>query len=178
MSDTSSSENPSTIPPGEPSRSASEEPNLSPTPESIQGLKNQNEDFKVEVDRLSQEMEVLRGWFQTLVSGLMIAIVIAISIASWFAYRLLIQQQTIDQEAETALQVQDELLQRVTELEDDFEEMSKEVGTSSANFQGTLQTYQSDLELLRDRLSRVESRQSSLEVENQAAQAAGENKND
>ncbi|MFZ9739465.1 MAG: hypothetical protein ACO3EZ_15810 [Prochlorotrichaceae cyanobacterium] len=174
MSNPHSSEKASAQPPG---GSASQPSSDSPpsTLDPLQLLQTQQDDFKGEMDRLNQEMEVLRGWFQTLVSGLLIAIVIAVSIASWFAYRLLLQQQSIDQEAQEAATVREDLLQRVTLLEEELSALTEEVGISSATFRGTFQTNQADIELLRDRLNQLETRQSSLEANKQPTTESSNN---
>ncbi|KKJ01036.1 hypothetical protein PROH_01030 [Prochlorothrix hollandica PCC 9006 = CALU 1027] len=136
-------------------KSSNQEPTVSPTAGELQA----------EVDRLVQEMDVLRGWFQTLVSGLMIAILIAVSIASWFAYRLLLQEQATQAESTQAAEVREELLKRVTELEDEATRLDEKTGEFSAEFRGTVQTHTVELDQLRDRLSKMETRQSSLELQ-------------
>ncbi|MGA1475923.1 MAG: hypothetical protein ACO4AI_12355, partial [Prochlorothrix sp.] len=138
-------------------------PPLPPEPDSPEPLRGQVESLQGEVDRLLQEMEILRGWFQTLVSGLMIAIIISISIASWFAYRLLEQEQVTTEQSDQAETVREELLERVTQLEEDMTSLSQEAEESTAGLRGTVQTQQVDLEQLRDRINKLESRQSSLE---------------
>ena len=65
-------------------------------------LQEQHLNLKLEVEQLYGKVDRLRGLFQTLVSGLIIAIIIAIGISGWFAYRLLVQEQIALQKAKQA----------------------------------------------------------------------------
>lgn len=122
--------------------------------------------LKGEVDQLLKEMEILRGWFQTLVSGLLIAVVISVGIASWFAYRLLEQEEATQAQMAQEDAVRQDLLKRVTQLEEETTQMGEDVGSNAAELRGMVLNHQTDLEQLRDRLNKLETRLSSLEAQN------------
>lgn len=139
-------------------------PNSSPSDPRPPG--EQVQALKGEVDQLLKEMEILRGWFQTLVSGLLIAVVISVGIASWFAYRLLEQEEATQAQMAQEDAVRQDLLKRVTQLEEETTQMGEDVGSNAAELRGMVLNHQTDLEQLRDRLNKLETRLSSLEAQN------------
>ena len=122
--------------------------------------------FQQEIAQLSQQIERLQGFFQTLVSGLVIAILITFSIASWFAYRLFIQEQMSAQELRNIAQKEEKILEQVKQIESQLENLSTEVKEELAQHNQdlakqdkSLQGYQQELSELRDRINRLDTRQ-------------------
>jgi predicted negative regulator of RcsB-dependent stress response len=150
-----------------PTNSTESEQNLGTNPveaqDSTSSLQEQQVNLKLEVEQLYREVEGLRGWFQTLVSGLMIAIVIAIGISSWFAYRLLVQEQLAQQDAADAADVNDQLRTRLEELEAELQRQSEQLGVLKEQVPNQLDAITSDMtqsqldvERLRARLAQAE----------------------
>ncbi|MGB7440142.1 MAG: hypothetical protein WA919_03680 [Coleofasciculaceae cyanobacterium] len=127
-------------------------------PETLEAIQQQQLKLKLEIERLRQDMERRRGWFQTLISGLVIAILIAISISSWFAYSLLAAEQIAQQEASKAAATQAEILERVEQLEEKLQNLSQRVPEEFSELKDATQSNQRELQKLSDRLNRVEGR--------------------
>lgn len=125
-------------------------------------LQEQQVNLKLEVERLYRDVEGLRGWFQTLVSGLVIAMLIAIAISSWFAYRLLVQEELARQQSAKALEANAEMQVHVEQLEAEFQrqnELLKQLNTDLqdlAEVNDNIQKNQENLRALDDRLTEAE----------------------
>ncbi|MGK7877092.1 MAG: hypothetical protein AB4426_28510 [Xenococcaceae cyanobacterium] len=128
-------------------------------PETLQDVHQQHLNLKLEVEQLYRKVELMRGLFQTLVSGLVIAIVIAIGISSWFAYRLLTQEQRARQEAAKAAATQKDMLKQVEQLEQQLQSLSQQVQEELPKLTDATQASQQELQQLRDRLAQVEAKQ-------------------
>ena len=142
------------------------------TPPESTSEPNQNPDnipslqLQQEIEELSQKVDRLQGFFQTLVSGLVIAILITFSIASWFAYRLFIQEQMSAQELRNVAQKEEKILEQVKQIESKLEDLRAEIradlfqyNQDLAKQDKSLQTYQQELTQLRDRLNQLDTRQ-------------------
>ena len=126
-------------------------------------LQEQHLNLKLEVEQLYGKIDRLRGLFQTLVSGLIIAIVIAIGISGWFAYRLLVQEQIAQREAEQAAAEAAEMRDRIDQLEGQLQRQDEQLQRFRQNIPeelttltDTVQANQRQLGLLRDRLKKIE----------------------
>ncbi|MDJ0705901.1 MAG: hypothetical protein QNJ46_21750 [Leptolyngbyaceae cyanobacterium MO_188.B28] len=126
-------------------------------------LQEQHLNLKLEVEQLYGKVDRLRGLFQTLVSGLIIAIIIAIGISGWFAYRLLVQEQVAQREAEQAAATEAEILERVEQLaeqlqrqEEQLQRLSQQIPEELKTLTDSVQANQRQLERLRDRLKIIE----------------------
>ena len=128
-------------------------------PESLESIQQQHLKLKREIEQLRQDMERRRGWFQTLISGLVIAILIAISISSWFAYSLLAAEQIAKQEATKAAATQADILERVERLEEKLQNLNQRIPEEFSELKDTIQLSRQDLQKLSDRLSQVEAKQ-------------------
>ena len=131
-------------------------------------LQEQYLNLKLEVEQLYGKIDRLRGLFQTLVSGLIIAIVIAIGISGWFAYRLLVQEQIAQREAEQATAAEAEMHERVEQLDEQWQRQDEqwqrfrqEVPEELTTLTDTVQSNQRQLQLLRDRLRELETEEPS-----------------
>lgn len=131
-------------------------------PENLEAIQQQQLKLKMEIEQLQKDIERRRGWFQTLISGLVIAILIAISISSWFAYRILAAEQIAQQEASKAATTQAEILERVERLEEKLGNLSQRVPEEFSELRDTTQSNQRELQKLSDRLREVEAKQREL----------------
>ena len=129
-------------------------------PEQLLSLKLETEQLHRHVDRLSRLL-------QTLLTGLLIATLVAIGTASWFAYRLLLQESIARKEAEKTAATQVETLERLQQLEGQFQSQNKQVQELSQQVENLTQQApeelrnlieenQKQLEQLRDRLEQIE----------------------
>ena len=122
----------------------------------------QGQQLQLEVEKLQREVEKLRLFFQTLVSGLIIATFLAVSISSWFAYRLFIQEQATQREIKNAEEKVANIEENFNKLQANFDSLSDELPEDLAKQNEDLREYQEDLQQLRDRLSRLEDQQRNL----------------
>ena len=122
----------------------------------------QGQQLKLEVEKLQRELEKLRLFFQTLVSGLIIATFLAVSISSWFAYRLFIQEQATQREINNAEEKVTNIEENFNKLQTSFDSFSEELPEDLAKQSENLLEYQEDLQQLRDRLNRLEDQQRNL----------------
>ena len=126
-------------------------------------LQEQHLKLKLEVEQLYGKVDRLRGLFQTLVSGLVIAIVIAIGISGWFAYRLLVQEQIAQREAEQAATEAAEMRDRVEQLaeqlqrqDEQWQRFRREIPEELTTLTDSVQANQRQLQLMSDRLKKIE----------------------
>jgi uncharacterized protein HemX len=126
---------------------------------SLETLQEQHLSLKMKVEELHNKVDQTRGLLQTLVVGLVVAVLLTIGISGWFAYRLLVQEQVArrgTQEAEATNakmleqieQMQAQLQRQKEQLQTFREEVPDELKTLTA----TVQANQRQLQLLRDRV--------------------------
>lgn len=130
--------------------------------ETIAAIDQQQLKLKLEVEKLYRDMERQRGWFQTLVSGLVMGIMIAIGISSWFAYRLIVQEQITQREATESAATQAEILEQVELLEQQLQKLSQQTPEDLAQLKETTESSQRELQQLLNRLNQVEAKQREL----------------
>ena len=127
---------------------------------SLENLQEQCLNLKLEIEQLHRNVEMLRKWLQTLVTGLIVAIVVAIGIVSWFAYRLLIQQKLAQLEAEKTANTKTELLGRIEQLEGQIKRQTEQVEELRqqlpVNLSELIRDNQKQLQQLRDQLQQIE----------------------
>lgn len=126
--------------------------------------------LKIEVEKLYSKVNGLSGLLQTLVSGLVIAIAIAIGIAGWFAYHLLVQEQIAQRDAEQAAAAESEMLEQIVQLEEQLQRQEEQlqrfkeqVPEEITVLTDSIEANQRQLELLRERLPKAEPDESSQE---------------
>lgn len=129
-------------------------------PEQLLSLKLETEQLHRNVDRLSRLL-------QTLLTGLLIATLVATGIASWFAYRLLVQENIARKEAEKTAATQLDIQERLEQLEGQFQSQNKQVQELTQQVENLnqqapeelrelIEKNQQQLELLRERLEQIE----------------------
>ncbi|MDJ0707180.1 MAG: hypothetical protein QNJ46_28225 [Leptolyngbyaceae cyanobacterium MO_188.B28] len=134
-------------------------------------LEEQYLNLKLEVEQLYRKIDRFRGLFQTLISGLVIAIVIAIGISGWFAYRLLVQEQIAQREADQAAAIADEMREKIEQLEtklqrqdEQWQRFRQEIPDELTTLTDSVQSNQRQLELLRDRVKKIETEEPTQET--------------
>ncbi len=129
---------------------ADSQPKMDPA---VQSLREQVLTLKPKIDRLSQDVDQLRGWFQTLISGMAIAILFAIGISTWSVIRLLEQEQATRQEAAKAATARSETLDRIVQMEEKLQSISQQGPAEFQELATVLEESQQQLMELRDQIS-------------------------
>ncbi|NEO32734.1 MAG: hypothetical protein F6K36_20380 [Symploca sp. SIO3C6] len=135
------------------------EPGKDLASETIAAIEQQQLKLKLEVEKLYRDVERQRGWFQTLVSGLVMAIMIAIGISSWFAYRLVVQEQITQREATETAAIQAEILEQVERLEQKLQKLNQQTPEELAEIKDATESTQRELQQLLNRLNQIEAKQ-------------------
>ncbi|MGB5974757.1 MAG: hypothetical protein WBG38_15640 [Nodosilinea sp.] len=126
-------------------------------------LQEQQQAHKLELDALRGQVAQTRGLLQTLVAGLVIAVLTTLGIVGWFAYRQMVQERVVQREsaqaaeAEAAITEQLEAIeaqlqrqqQQLQTLRDDLPEELETLGNS-------LQSNQRQVRLLQERIEQLE----------------------
>ncbi|NEQ96268.1 MAG: hypothetical protein F6K30_06025 [Cyanothece sp. SIO2G6] len=139
--------------------------------EEVEVLQEQQLDLKLEVEKLYGNVNQIKSLLQTVGSGLIIGILIAISISGWYAYRLLLQEQLSQQNVREAQAVEAELRELLEQLETrlqqheaQLEQLNQELPdtfTSLGDLTEQTQENRRQLDRLRDRLNEFEDGQDS-----------------
>jgi uncharacterized protein HemX len=88
---------------------------------------SQPQNLSETVEELEIKLQRLQALAQTLISGLIVAILISIGVSGWFAYRLNVQQQTAQRKAEEFEQTEQELREQLDSLEQEFTRQQQEI---------------------------------------------------
>ncbi|MBE9185280.1 hypothetical protein IQ270_11285 [Microcoleus sp. LEGE 07076] len=130
---------------------------------SLEMLQEQHLNLKVSVEELYARVNQIRGLLQTLVMGLAIAILLAIGISGWFAYRLLVQEQIMRRDTEQAAATNAKILEQLEQVEtqlqrqkDQIQTFREEVPDEFKTLTDTVQANQRQLQILRDRIKQIE----------------------
>lgn len=154
-------------------QSEDKRPNVEVSPETyletLQDVQQQQVELKVEVERIHQDVERFRVFFQTLVSGLLLAIAIAFGIAIWYAYRSFSERQIARQAVEEVTATQESLATQVDRLEGRLQQLEQDFPEQVDEVNDDVQASQTELRRLRERLEAVTTE---LEALNQAVEPA------
>ncbi|MDJ1181735.1 hypothetical protein [Roseofilum casamattae] len=99
-----------------------------------QRLDEQHIDLKLEVEELYRQVDRLRNWLQTLVSGLLVAILMSIGIASWLWYRLLLSATLERQETQRILAIQEEMQETLQVLDEQLASQERKLSELREQF--------------------------------------------
>ncbi|MGF1494691.1 MAG: hypothetical protein ACFBSC_20025 [Microcoleaceae cyanobacterium] len=132
---------------------------------SLDHYQQQQVDLKLEVEQLYRDVAQLRGWLQTLVSGIVIALLIGIGISCWSVYRLLLEQQRARRDATQAATDQAAALQQVEQLQQEFESLNQKVPARVIELTDKVQVMQEEINLLRSQVDQVQTQQETLQIE-------------
>ncbi|ASC71600.1 hypothetical protein XM38_025530 [Halomicronema hongdechloris C2206] len=126
-------------------------------------LQEQQQALKSNLEELQGRTNRLRGLVQTLVSGLVIAVLLAIGISGWFAYRLLVQEQIVQRETEQAAEANAAMLEQLETMETELQRQQEQLQTlredvpeELTSLTDTVQSNQRRLELLQDQIQQLE----------------------
>jgi uncharacterized protein YoxC len=140
-------------------QSEDKRPNVEVSPETyletLQDVQQQQVELKVEVERIHQDVERFRVFFQTLVSGLLLAIAIAFGIAIWYAYRSFSEQQIARQTVDEVTAMQESLATQVDRLEGRLQRLEQDFPERVDEVNDDVQASQTALRRLRERLDAV-----------------------
>ncbi|MGP1387586.1 MAG: hypothetical protein ACTS2F_28860 [Thainema sp.] len=149
-----------TPPPSEPNFN---QPNAQNRDDILISLQEQQHNLKLSLEELQKRTNQMRGLVQTLITGLVISVVLAIGITGWFAYRLLVQEQIVQRETTQAAEANAELLEQLETVETQLQRQQEQLNTlrdtvpdELATLNDTIQSQQRRLELLQDRIQQME----------------------
>ncbi|MGB3239543.1 MAG: hypothetical protein WBB29_14695 [Geitlerinemataceae cyanobacterium] len=151
--------------PSNPDRTSTSEKELS-----LEMLQEQHLNLKLSVEELCNRVDRIRGLLQTLVVGLGIAVLLAIGISGWFAYRLLLQEQVMRRDTEQATANNGKMLEQLEQIDaqlqrqkEQLQTFREEVPDEFKTLTETVQANQRQLQLLRDRIKQIEPQASPVE---------------
>ncbi|NBD31593.1 MAG: hypothetical protein GVY17_01115 [Cyanobacteria bacterium] len=115
------------------------------------------------VEELEVKLERLQGLAQTLIGGLIVAILITIGVSGWFAYRLLLQEQTARRKAQEFEQTEIELQEQLDALEQQLstqqqqmERLQEQIPQNLENLNSAVDSNQREIERLQEQLQEPE----------------------
>jgi len=136
-------------------------------------LQEQQQLLKSSLEDLQNRTRRLRGLVQTLVSGLVIAVLLAIGISGWFAYRLLVQEQIVQRETEQAAEANAAMLEQLEALEaevqrqqDQLQTLRSDIPAELTGLSDTVQSNQRQLQVLQERIQQLTTSPSGSEEDN------------
>jgi len=115
------------------------------------------------VEELEVKLEQLQASAQTLIGGLIVAILITIGVSGWFAYRLILQEQTARrktqefQQTEIELQEQlDTLEQQVRTQQQQMERLQEQIPQNLESLNSAVDSNQREIERLQEQIQEPE----------------------
>ena len=116
--------------------------------------------LKLEVERIYRDVDKLRKLLQTLVAGLILSIIMALGVSSWFAYRLLLQEQTFQRQLEQNATEQEEMASNLEEIRTQLQSQTQQLQAFKEDIPDDLQNMllksQQQIQELSDRLEQQE----------------------
>ncbi len=116
--------------------------------------------LKLEVEKIYRDVAQLRKLLQTLVTGLILAIILSLGISSWFAYRLLLQEQIFKQQSGDSTTKQEEITSNLEDLKIQLQSQNQQLQSLKQevpeNLQKRLLAYQQQIQDLSDRIEELE----------------------
>ncbi len=145
--------------------------NYNPNISQAQSLSQTVEDLEVKLERL-------QALAQTLIGGLIVAILITIGVSGWFAYRLILQEQQVRRREQEFEKTRVELQEQIQNLEESLalqqrqiERIQEKIPDNLQEVAGTVNSNQRQIEGLQQDLnqlqtSKIESSETSEEENN------------
>lgn len=116
--------------------------------------------LKLEVEKIYRDVAQLRKLLQTLVTGLILAIILSLGISSWFAYRLLLQEQIFKQQSGDSTTKQEEITSNLEDLKIQLQSQNQQLQSLKQevpeDLQKLLLAYQQQIQELSDRIEELE----------------------
>ena len=129
----------------------------------LAALQEQQQAHKLDLDALRDRIDQTRGLMQTLVAGLVIALLVTIGIAGWFAYRQLVQEQLAQRESAQADEAEAAMAERLEEIEAQLQRQQQQLQTLREDLpaeldtlSGSVESSQRQVRLLQERLEQME----------------------
>jgi len=115
------------------------------------------------VEELEVKLEQLQASAQTLIGGLIVAILITIGVSGWFAYRLILQEQTARRKAQEFEQTEIELQEQLDALEQQLntqqqqmERLREQIPQNLENLNSAVDSNQREIERLQEQIQEPE----------------------
>ena len=116
--------------------------------------------LKLEVEKIYRDVDQLRKLLQTLVTGLILAIIVSLSISSWFAYRLLLQERIFQRQSNNSTKKQEEIVSNLENLKIQVQSQNEQLQSLKQQIPEDLQTlllnYEQQIKKLSERLEELE----------------------
>ena len=132
--------------------------------QTLQLLQTQVQTLSLNLEEVQNRIDQTRGLIQTLVVGLVIAVLTTLGVSGWFAYRLLVQDQIVQREARQANEANEAMLEQIAELEARLQRQREQIQTLRDDLPGeletlsdTVQSNRRQLGLIREQLQQLES---------------------
>ena len=132
--------------------------------QTLQLLQTQVQTLSLNLEEVQNRIDQTRGLIQTLVVGLVIAVLTTLGVSGWFAYRLLVQDQIVQREARQANEANEAMLEQIAELEARLQRQREQIQTLRDDVPGeletlsdTVQSNRRQLGLIREQLQQLES---------------------
>lgn len=123
-------------------------------------IQEQHLNLKLEVEQLYRKIDRLQGGLQTLLSGLLVATLIAVGVAVWFAYRLLLEEKIAQREVKKTVETQAEIIERLDLMEEQIQSQARKIKRLSEDIPPELgdriEEDRQNLQNFRDRLDQLE----------------------
>ena len=123
-------------------------------------IQEQHLNLKLEVEQLYRKIDRLQGGLQTLLSGLLVATLIAVGVAVWFAYRLLLEEKIAQREVKKTVETQAEIIERLDLMEEQIQSQARKIKRLSEDIPPELgdriEEDRQNLQKFRDRLDQLE----------------------
>lgn len=149
------------------------QPNLTEQDSLLAALQEQQQTYRLELEALRRRIDQTRGVMQTLVAGLVIALLVTIGIAGWFAYRQLVQEQLAQRESVQAAEAEATMIEQLEGIEAQLQRQQEQLQTLRGTFpeelealSSSIQSNQRQLQLLQERIEQLETAPASAERSN------------
>lgn len=122
---------------------------------------SQSQSLSQTVEELEVKLERLQGLAQTLIGGLMVAILITIGVSGWFAYRLILQEQQarrrVQEFQQTEVEIQEKLNnleQKISAQQQQISQLREEIPDDLETVTNTVNSNQEQIEVLQNQIKR------------------------
>ncbi|MBE9070243.1 hypothetical protein IQ260_26735 [Leptolyngbya cf. ectocarpi LEGE 11479] len=147
-----------------PPPSKSDLPNPSQPNSLLVTLQEQQQTHQRQIEDLRQQMTKTWGLIQTLIVGLVIAILVTIGTAGWFAYNLLVQEQILRRESDQAADAEAAIQEQLEEMTEELQRQQRQLRTLRETSTEQLETLDDSVQSYRERLEQLEKRVNQAEA--------------
>lgn len=108
-------------------------------------LQEQQQAHQTQLNDLQKRVSQTWGLLQTLVAGLVIAILVTIGVSGWFAYRLLVQERVLQRESEQMANAEEDMLEQFEAMTTQLERQQRQLQTLRQDLTEELETLDSSI---------------------------------